>query len=41
MKFRHFMTVLRKAQQVELDRRLNVKTNDPLVNLKIAKYTDL
>jgi len=34
-------TVLRKAKQEELDRRLNVKTNDPLVNLRIAKCTNL
>jgi len=34
-------TVLRKAKQEELDRRLNMKTNDPLVNLRIAKYTNL
>jgi len=33
-------TVLRKAKQEELDRRLNVKTNDSLVNLRIAKYTN-
>jgi len=33
--------VLRKTKQKELDRRLNVKTNDPLVNLRIAKYTNL
>jgi len=34
-------TVLRKAKQEELNKRLNVKTNDQLVNLRIAKYTNL
>lgn len=32
-------TVLRKAKQEEYDKQLNVKTNDPLINLRLSKYT--
>lgn len=32
-------TVLRKAKQTELDKRLQLSNNDPIKNIQIAKYT--
>lgn len=34
-------TVLRKAKQEELDRRLELKHSDPILNLNLAKYESL
>jgi len=34
-------TVLRKAKQQELDRRLELKHSDPILNLNLPKYESL
>lgn len=34
-------SVLRKAKQEESYKRLDIKSNDPLLNLRLAKYTNL
>lgn len=34
-------SVLRKAKQEESYKQLNLKSNDPLLNLRLAKYTNL
>lgn len=33
-------SVLRKAKLEESYKRLNIKSNDPLLNLRLAKYTN-